>query len=67
MLWFSKKKADAKKISDLTKAVTKQVAKHDQRKAEVIKEATETGERFRNTVVANGFTLRIHVAAGGKR
>lgn len=67
MLWFKKKKAAIKETKALQAKVLKEVARHEQIREETIKESTEVAIKFKDTVIRNGFTLVIHVAAGGKR
>lgn len=67
MIFFRKKKESVKEVDDLQKKVAVELSHHEEVREKTIKSTTEVGKKFVKTVVQNGFTLRIHVAAGGKR
>lgn len=66
MLFFSKRKSeDKEKVEQLQKEVAHVVPKNEQHRQEVIWETTAAAAKFKDTIIENGFTIRIHKAAGG--
>lgn len=66
MFWFNKKKAAVEKQIQLETIVSVELEQHKKVTDDKIKETKLVTENFNKILKENGFTLKIHVAAGGK-
>jgi DNA-binding protein H-NS len=68
MGWFRKKKSNAVDLQhELEAVVSVELEQHKKAADDKIAETNEVTEKFNKILKENGFTLKIHVAAGGKR
>lgn len=71
MAWFRKKKVDRKdQIAEqhrLEEVVSIEVENHKDATKETIAKTQQVVDNFNEVIRKNGFTIKIHVAAGGKR
>ena len=71
MLWFRKKQAKRRveraEQHHLEQAVTVEVERHKTATAKTIAKTDKIVDNFNNVIRKNGFPLKIHVAAGGKK
>lgn len=66
MFWFKKKKKYEDMRDKLERRVSIEVPEHQRAKKEAVSQAQEANDGLRDIITRNGFTLKIHIAAGGK-
>lgn len=67
MLWSRKKKQSQVDLQhELEAVVSVELEKHEKATDDKIKETKEVTDKFNKILKENGFTLKIHVAAGGR-
>lgn len=66
MFWFKNKKAAIDKQHELETIVSVELEQHKKLTDDKINETKQVTENFNKILKENGFTLKIHVAAGGK-
>lgn len=67
MFWFRKNSNVRQEQKQLEQLAANEVAKHTQKTHDTIAETTKVADNFNRIIKENGFTLKIHIAAGGKR
>ena len=67
MFWFKKKKRYEDLRDQLAARVSVEVPEHQRVKKEAVEEARQATDTLKEVINNNGFTLKIHIAAGGKR
>jgi hypothetical protein len=67
VLWFGRKKQYEKLRDELETRIAIEVPEHQRAKQEAVNEAKRATEGLKETITRNGFTLKVHIAAGGKR
>ena len=69
-MWFKKskqKKAAIAETKRLEQVVSVEIEHHQNATDKTIKETQEVTDKFNKVIRENGFTLKIHVAAGGRK
>lgn len=69
-MWFKKskqKQADIAETQRLEQVVSVEIEHHQNVTDKTIKETQEVADKFNRVIRENGFTLKIHVAAGGRK
>lgn len=66
VFWFRKRKSDIELQHKLESVVSVELEHHKKVTDDKIRETKEVTEKFNKIIKENGFTLKIHVAAGGK-
>ena len=69
-MWFKKSKEKKDAIAEtqrLEHVVSVEIENHQNATDKTIKETQEVADKFNEVIRQNGFTLKIHVAAGGRK
>lgn len=68
MFGLGKKRRTAEKIDQekLLEKVNNEVAEHQEQQEKVTKTAVNETQKLNRRIIHNGFTIRIHLAAGGR-
>jgi hypothetical protein len=67
MLWFKKSKTSpaSEHMKEVAQHSAIEIIAHKNAKAEVVEDAKKANEQLKTLLDANGFTLKIYLAAGG--
>lgn len=67
MFWFKTKKKDEDIRDELASRISVEVPEHQRAKKQAVEEAKKATDNLKEIISNNGFTIKIHTAAGGKR
>jgi hypothetical protein len=67
MMLFNRKKESLATREDLEKKISVEIKQHEKITKKTVAETKKVADNFNRVIRNNGFTLQIHVAAGGKR
>jgi hypothetical protein len=65
-VWFKKRKAVIDRREELAEKANREIAAHKDAKLQVVKEAKQANQDLKKLLVANGFTFKIYLGAGGR-
>lgn len=66
MLWFKKKRAIIEHQQDVAQHTAIEIIAHKTAKQEAVNEAKDVNKQLKKLLEANGFTIKIYLAAGGR-
>lgn len=66
MLWFRKRKVEMERLKKSAQITDREITAHKDAKQQVIQDAKEANMELKKLLVANGFTFKIYLGAGGR-
>jgi hypothetical protein len=65
-MWFTKKKAPVEVAQQIIKKGAVEIVAHQNARKEVVEDAAVANKQLKDLLEANGFTIKIYLAAGGR-
>lgn len=66
MLWFRKHKVEREKLQQAAQIADIEITAQKSAKTQVVQEARQANQDLKKLLVANGFTFKIYLGAGGR-